>query len=53
MKTIKELENIGYKLEAVSANAISLVYSYIAIVKGKKIYGFWSYKLNKYIEENC
>ena len=50
-KQLKEF--IGYKFLAYSSNGTFAITSYIAKVKGRKVYGYFSWKLGKYIEEPC
>lgn len=52
MKTSKQFASEGYKFLALSENGTFHVTSYIARKSGRKIYGYFDYKLNKYIEEN-
>jgi len=48
--TPEELAAKGYKLKAYSMN--DKVNSYIAVIKGRKVYGYYDYKQNCYIEES-
>ena len=48
----KELSDfVGYKFLAYSSNGAFHVISYIAKVRGRKVYGYFSWKLGKYVEE--
>lgn len=51
MKTTTELYNKGYRFLAASINGAGKCCSYIVKYKRRKIYGYWDYQLNKYIEE--
>jgi len=51
MKQVKALTADGLKLKAMSQNGNGEVASYIAIRRGRRVYGRYDHKLNRYIEE--
>ena len=51
MKQVKALTADGLKLKAMSQNGNGEVTSYIAIRRGRRVYGRYDHKLNRYIEE--
>lgn len=51
MKTLEELKKEGYNFKAYSSNGAFKITSYIAHIKGRRVYGYWSEALSKYVEE--
>jgi len=49
LKTSAQLKDLGYNLLAYSSNGAFEVTSFIAKIKGKKVYGSFAYDLNKYV----
>ena len=50
MKTLNEFLKLGYKFLAYGSN--EHIGCYIAIVKGRKVYGYFDYEKERYIEES-
>lgn len=51
--TAEQLKAAGYNLKALSSNGAFEVVSFIAVRKGRKVYGRWDYTKRAYVEEIC
>ena len=52
MNRKRQNEFIGYRFLAFSSNG-EYINSYIAKIRGRKVYGYYDWKQERYVEEPC